>query len=125
MAPLWRNPFLAVGVVLFVLGLGNWLVSRNKIIEYSRRTDADTSVQRVGSLDEYPHLTADTNATLLERLHRGFADYTFSSAKLDFYQVVNSGGRFLSLVGMLLIGLTVVRSWLERRGRPGAPSSAL
>src|SRR5215470_8111654 len=122
MTPLWRSPVLAVGVVLFVLGLGNWLVSRNKIIEYNQRIDADTTIKRMGNLDEYPRLTAQTNATLLGRLHRGFADYTYRSAKLDFYQVVNSGGRFLSLAGILLISVTLVRSWLERRARLVSPS---
>jgi len=117
MLPLWRSPLLAVGVVLVVLGLGNWLVSRNKIVEYSQRVDTGGSIDRVGNLAEFPRLTPRTNATLLARLHRGLTDYTFSSAKLDLYQVINGGGLILSLLGLVLIGLAIVRTWLERRTR--------
>lgn len=122
MAPLWRSPLLAAGIVLLVLGLGNWLVSRNKIAEYSHRIDPDGGVARMGNLAEYPRLTPQTNATLLARLHRGLGDYTFNTAKLDLYQVISGGGLVLSLVGLLLIGFTSVRTLLERRARPTAES---
>ncbi len=115
MTSLWRNPVLPVGVLLFVLGMGNWLVSRNKLFEYGHRHDADSSMTSSGPSRDFPRLTPRTDTALLERLHRGLADYTFTAAKLDFYTVVHSGGRFLSVLGLLLIAVAIVQSWHGRR----------
>jgi hypothetical protein len=105
-----RHPALPVGVLLFVLGIGNWLVSENKLVEYRHRLVSVDSMEAVGALDDYPHLTPRTNETLLARLHRGSSDSSRTVAKLDFYGVVQNGGRFFSLVGFGLIAAAVVQS---------------
>jgi hypothetical protein len=110
-----RHPTLPVGVLLFVLGIGNWLVSHNKLLEYRHRLASAESIETVGALDDLPHLTPRTNAALLARLHRGPADYDRTAAKLDFYGVVRNGGRFFAFAGAALIVFAVFHSWSERR----------
>lgn len=109
---------MLVGVLLFVLGAGNWLVSRNKLAEYTHRlVSEDPAVQAVGTLGEFPNLTERTNATVLERLHRASGDYTFTTAKIDFYSVVQNGGRFFSVAGVILISVALVQSRRDRERR--------
>jgi len=113
----WRHPALPIGVVLLVLGLGNWVVSRGKLNEYQRRSAAAESVEQ-GSLEGYTRLTQRTNATLLERLHRRPRDYDVVDARRDFYIVIHDGGRLIAAVGLLLIGAGALGRWREQRMRP-------
>ena len=125
MQAFWRHPALPIGVVLLVLGLGNSMVSRNKLIEYERRARAPELVDHSGSLEGYTRLTPRTNTTLLERLHRRPRDYGMLDARHDFYSVVQSGGRLIAAVGLLLIGVGLLRRWRERRLRRLAPGSSV
>lgn len=125
----WRHPALPVGIVLLVLGLGNWMASRSKVLEYERRGRAAEPAERAGSLEGFKRLTPRTNATLLERLHRRLGDYGVADAKRDFYTVMQSGGRLISVIGLLLIGIGLLQRWRERRlqrtaaGPPAAPAA--
>jgi len=111
----WRHPALPVGTVLLVLGLGNWMVSRSKLLEYERRASTAEVVVGSDSLEGFTRLTPRTNATLLERLHRRLGDYGITDAKRDFYTVVQSGGRLIAAVGLLLVGSALLQRWRERR----------
>src|SRR5262245_22170070 len=111
----WRHPALPIGIVLLVLGLGNWMVSRSKVLEYERRARAPEPIDGSGSLEGFARLTPRTNATLLERLHYRVGDYGVAAAKRDFYTVVHSGGRLIAVVGLLLIGFALLQRWRERR----------
>lgn len=110
----WRHPALPAGIVLLVLGFGNWMVSHNKILEYERRSRGPDVVERSESLEGFTQLTPRTNAMLLERLHRRL-DYSVADAKRDFYTVVQSGGRFIAVVGLLLMGVGLLQRWRDRR----------
>jgi hypothetical protein len=127
----WRHPALPIGIVLLVLGMGNWMVSRSKVLEYERRARAPQLIEGSASLQEFARLTPRTNATLLQRLHHRQVDYGVYDAKRDFYTVVHSGGRFIAVIGLLLIGVALLQGWRDRRlqrvaGRPplapGAPA---
>ena len=113
----WRHPAFPIGIVLVMLGLGNWLVSRDKVVDYARRASAPAPLARPDALSDYKRLTPRTNATLLERLHRGLGDYGFADAKRDFYTVMQSGGRFIAAAGFLLIGWGLVGRWRDHRLR--------
>lgn len=124
----WRYPVLPAGMVLLVLGFGNWMVSHSKILEYERRAHGPDVVERSESLQEFTHLTPRTNAMVLERLHRRLGDYGVADAKRDFYTVVQSGGRLIAVVGLLLIGVGLLQRWRERRINrsitlPGTPAA--
>ena len=111
----WRHPALPIGVVLLVLGLGNWVASRSKLVEYERRAHAPDPIAATASLEGFKRLTPRTSTTLLDRLQRRFGDYGATDAKRDFYTVVQSGGRFIAVIGLLLIGLGLLQRWRERR----------
>jgi hypothetical protein len=115
MRAFWRFRALPIGLVLMVLGLGNWGVSRTKVIEYSRRAGTPEPVESRASYAEFQRLTARTNARLLQGLHRGAGDYRDAEAKRDFYTVLQSGGRFFTLVGVLLVGVATLQHWRRRR----------
>jgi hypothetical protein len=117
----WRHPALPAGIVLLVLGFGNWMVSHNKILEYERRARGPDVVDRSESLEGFTQLTPRTNAMVLERLHRRLGDYGVAAAKRDFYTVVQSGGRLIAVVGLLLMGVGLLQRWRDRRiNRPAA-----
>lgn len=111
MSQLLRHPMLLIGVMLFVLGSGNWVVSRNKLTEHAERGDSRSAIDINQDLSEFPDLTPQMNAALLQRLHSGAGRYTFQAAKLDFYMVIHRGGRFLAVLGLVLIGFAVRQSW--------------
>lgn len=115
MSGFWRHPALPIGVVLLVLGLGNWVASRDKISEYERRVREPDPTEGPSSLDGFTRLTPRTNATLLERLQPHFGDYGVAEARRDFYTVVQSGGRLIAVTGLLLIGIGLLQRWRERR----------
>jgi hypothetical protein len=123
MGRVWRTPLLPAGMALFVLGVGNWTLSHNKIVEYTERARPSNSRIPAASFREFNELTARTNATLLEPLHRGIADYSDAEAKLDFYLVVESGGRALVLLGLLLVALAVL--WTRRQHRRAQAGSTV
>lgn len=111
MLPVWRSPIFLAGVLLLVLGIGNWSVSRSKINEFVERARTTAPPQSITPLEEYPELTHRTNAALLARLHRGSGEYSFLDAKIDFYEIVESGGRVLALIGLLLITAAFRPPW--------------
>lgn len=111
MGRLLRHRLLSIGVILFVIGAGNWVVSRNKLAEHMERTDSRSAIDINQDLSEFPDLTPQMNSALLQRLHRGAGRYTFQAAKLDFYRVIHRGGRFLAVLGLVLIGFAVRQSW--------------
>ena len=121
-----RDPLLICGVVLFFLGVGNWILGQSKMKEYTERARGSNSGPGVERFGDFPELTARTNAALLERLQ---SEYSHAAAKLDFYRVVESGGRAVSLGGLLLIVAALGRSLWHHRTRgdgiaPGVPKIA-
>ena len=129
----WRHPALPIGVVLLVLGLGNWLVSRGQAerIPAAQRAPPNRS-STPARWRASRSLTPRTNATLLERLHRRPATTASPMRERDFYIVVHErrpphrGRSACSLIGAGLLG-----RWRERRMRraarrspPSAPASA-
>jgi hypothetical protein len=120
----WRSPLIPIGVVVLLLGAGNWYTGWSKMLEYEallRRGGAPPAVQ---DFDDFSHLTTRTNAMLLAPLQNVSIDYTFTHARLDFYQVVRSGGRMLMLAGMLLIATGLARSWYRQSALDERPLSS-
>ena len=111
----WRFRALPIGLVLLVLGVGNWSVSRTKVLEYSRRAGTPEPVETRASFAEFQRLTARSNARLLQGLHRGVGDYGIAAAKRDFYVVLESGGRFIAVLGVMLVGVGSLQHWRRRR----------
>jgi len=116
-----RYPALPIGLVLIVLGVGNWSVSRSKVIEYTARVRVPPAVED-GSLEDFRRLTPRTNARVLDGLHRGPSAADVAAAKRDLYTVLETGGRLIAGSGAFLIGLGAFQHWRRRRFDIGAPA---
>lgn len=115
MASCWRSYTFVAGLLLFLLGISNWLVSRDKIDEFVHRALSQQPTPQSARIEDFPELTHRTNATLLARLHRGIGEYSFLDAKTDFYEIAESGGRAFALLGVLLMGLHLWRRGVLHR----------
>lgn len=113
-AQFWNHPLLPIGLLLLAVGIGNWSMSRGKVIEYSRRLAASRELAG-GDLSGLSHLTPRTNAHLLRRLHRGPGNSGIAGAKRDFYELVNNGGRLIAICGFGLFSVGVIRLIGDRR----------
>lgn len=111
----FRNPLLPVGLLLVILGFGNWYTGRAKGHEYELLLAAGHLPANIADFEEFHELSTRTNATLLNPIQRGSDESTFVNAKLDFYKVVQSGGRILILVGLFCAAAGLIDSWYRQR----------
>jgi hypothetical protein len=114
MSPL-HNPLLPVGLLLIIIGFGNWYTGVDKGAEYEQLLAAGNLPTTVDDFQDFQHLSARTTATLLDPLQRGSDEYTLANAKLDFYRVVQSGGRMLMMLGLFCSAAGLIRLWHRRR----------
>lgn len=110
-----RNPLLPIGLLLIILGLGNWYAGRDKGAEYEYLLAKGNLPAPAAHFEEFRELNAHTTATLLGPLQRGNDQHTLISAKLDFYRVVQSGGRILILLGLFCAAASLIRAWYHQR----------
>jgi hypothetical protein len=113
------DALIPIGLVLLLLGAGNWYTGLSKITEYERVVAAAT-LPAAGTADDFPELTARTRSTLLRALGPDGDEDSAVRAKLDFYRVVHSGGRIVTLLGLFCGAAGLTRSWFRQRpkGRP-------
>jgi hypothetical protein len=109
-----RHPLLPVGLLLVLLGFGNWYTGKDKGAEYEELLAAGKLPSPAEPFEEFRELDAHTSATLLRSLQRGSDESALVNAKLDFYKVVQSGGRILILVGLFCAAAGLVRSYRQR-----------
>jgi hypothetical protein len=110
-----RSPLLPVGFLLVIIGFGNWYTGHDKGAEYERLLAAGNLPAPVEHFEDFQELDAHTTTTLLSVLQRGSDEYTIVNAKLDFYKVVQSGGRMLILLGLFCAAAGMIRSWYRQR----------
>jgi hypothetical protein len=110
-----RSPLLPVGLLLVVIGFGNWYTGWDKAAEHERLLAAGNLSAPAEHFEDFRELDARTTATLLSALQRGSDEHTIVSAKLDFYKVVQSGGRLLVLLGLFCAAAGMIRSWYRQR----------
>lgn len=109
-----RNPLMFIGVVLIIIGFGNWYTGLDKGAEYERLLATWNLPTPVDDYEDFTYLNARTATTLLDPLQRGSDEYTLANAKLDFYKVVQSGGRMLILLGLFCSAAGAIGSWQRR-----------
>lgn len=100
MGTLFRQPLLAVGLVLTFLGAGNWYAAQSKLHRYRGALIEQHGKEPVVGHSDFPQLTAAMNANLLRPLRYGSGEYERVEAKVDFYHVVHRGGLVLALLGL-------------------------
>ena len=100
--PPYKDMLLVAGVLLILLGLGNWMVGAVRT-----RPHLEYLTQNPGPRPSSQSLKAE----LLEPPDEERQQRDVARAKLEFYQLVQSGGRFMVLLG----GICLLASWVARR----------
>ena len=101
--PWYKNAPLVSGLVLIVLGLGNWVTGTVRTAGHAQRLEqARLAASRGGITEDRP--TA--------------AEIEIARARMDFYHVVATGGGIITGAGFLLaiFGLARARQPQARKG---------
>ncbi|HEV3114991.1 MAG TPA: hypothetical protein VGY99_31280 [Candidatus Binataceae bacterium] len=93
----WR---VIAGVVLILLGTGNWLVGLNGIVQYRRLVvETSPSAELYRNLDE---LDARTDGAVLAPLTQDEKTVSYAAAQMDFYHAVYLIGCILFALGLMV-----------------------
>ena len=120
----WR---VIVGVVLILLGSGNWLVGLNGIVQYRGLVAAAThpNAELYRNFDE---LDARTDGAVLAPLNQEERTVSYAAAQMDFYHAVYLTGCILFALGLMVALMAFIgairrdaREAVYRTGR-GDPS---
>lgn len=98
--PPYKDTLLVAGVLLIALGIGNWMTGAVRT-----RPHAEYLRQHPGSAQ-----TQSFKAELLLPPDEQRQERDVARAKLEFYQLVLSGGRFMVLLG----GICLLGGWATR-----------
>jgi hypothetical protein len=85
------------GLVLLALGLGNWITGTIRTAEHQERIEA-------AALRSSPSPDGETSDRPSEE------EVEIARVRMDFYHVVASGGRLMTLAGVLLTTFGLARS---------------
>jgi hypothetical protein len=116
---LLRNPLVPIGFLLALVGIGNWYTGLQRAAEHAQLLMAGPPAAPMQQFYEFDKLSARTNASLLEPFRSGADPSSLLHTKLDFYRVVETGGRFLILVGTFSAAAGFIHSWYRRRRDSG------
>jgi hypothetical protein len=114
---LYLNVYFVVGLVLVLLGAGNWTVGAVQVARYRALVEAGSKTGLEESYRSFRELTPRKNRAILSGIHEERERYDAARAKLDFFHVVLRGGLLL-----ILIGLGLAFSALFRIIRQDAPT---
>ncbi len=109
------SALLPVGLLLMILGAGNWYTGISKGAEHEEVLAAVNLPPTAAGADDFPELSPHTTATLLGRLQGGSDQKTLIRTKLDFYRVVHTGGRMLTILGLFCSVAGLMRTWYHQR----------
>jgi hypothetical protein len=104
----WR---IVAGLVLVLLGTGNWLVGRNGVVQYrglAARVSPSTDLYR-----NFDELDALTGNAVLAPLTQDERTISYAAAQMDFYHAVYVTGCILFAAG-LMISLVAFISAIRR-----------
>ena len=114
---LYLNVYFVVGLVLVLLGAGNWTVGAVQVARYRALVEAGSKTGLEESYRSFRELTPRKNRAILSGIHEERERYDAARMKLDFFHVVLRGGLLL-----ILIGLGLAFSALFRIIRQDAPT---
>ncbi len=95
---------LILGIVLLVLGVGNWIMGADKVHHYARRQRQ--ALARGGLSVTRP---LEGTAAILDPHPQARQLYEDATAKYEYYRIVHRGGRLLVLLGVVLTAGAVIR----------------
>jgi len=99
--PPYKDMLLVAGVLLIAFGVGNWVTGALRTVPYAEYLTLHPGPRQ-------PH--ASLKSELLEPTDEERQDRDVARAKLEFYQVVQSGGRFMVLLGFVCL----LAGWVAR-----------
>ncbi len=97
--PAYKNLLLVAGVLLIVLGTGNWITGAIRTrphLEYLRSHPGPRTT------------TKNLKTQLLEPPDEEREERNVARAKLDFYQLVQGGGRLMVVIGACFLIVALV-----------------
>ena len=97
---LYLNPFFAFGVVLVLLGAGNWIVGAVQVTHYRALLDAGSKTGLKDGSGGSRELSSTKNTEILGRIHEEREKYDAARIKVDFFYVVLGGGLLLVFAGL-------------------------
>jgi hypothetical protein len=95
----WR---VVTGVVLLLLGVGNWLVGLSGISEYQRKLLILSRSPTAEVYRNFDELDARTDGAVLAPLIQQQRTISYAAAQMDFYHAVYLTGRILFAIGLLV-----------------------
>lgn len=107
---IYSSYLLVVGFMLFILGIGNWVVGAVQITKYQGLLHKTAQTGLEDSYRSFQELDHQKNEEVLRRINEDREKYNAARVKLDFYYVVVSGGRLLFLLGSLLTFFALIRA---------------
>jgi hypothetical protein len=99
--PAYKDMLLVAGVLLIAFGVGNWVTGALRTAPYVEYLSRHPEPR-------LPHTSLKSE--LLEPTDEERQDRDVARAKLEFYQVVQSGGRFMVLLGFVCL----LAGWVAR-----------
>ncbi len=97
---LYLNPFFAFGMVLVLLGAGNWIVGAVQVAHYRALVDAGSKARAEDRPGGSRELSTTKSTEILGRIHEEREKYNAARIKVDFFYVVLRGGLLLFFAGL-------------------------
>lgn len=106
---IYSSYLLVAGLMLLLLGIGNWIVGAVQITKYQGllRNTAKTGLEE--SYRNFQELDLRKNEEVLRRINKDREKYNTARVKVDFYYVVLGGGRLLFFIGLFLTFFGLIR----------------
>ncbi len=106
---IYSSYLLVAGLMLLLLGIGNWVVGAVQITKYQGllRNTAKTGLEE--SYRNFQELDLRKNEEVLRRINKDREKYNTARVKVDFYYVVLGGGRLLFFIGLFLTFFGLIR----------------
>ena len=99
---LYLKPGFVTGLVLVLLGAGNWIVGSVQVNHYRAVVAAGADFGTDGGYGGFGKRTPPENREILGRIHEEREQYDAAKVKMDFFYVVLTGGLILILAGLIL-----------------------
>lgn len=106
------NYLLLGGLLLLVLGVGNWVAGATESARYRRLLHRTAQTGLEESYRIFPHLDVRKNEEVLSRITEDRERYNAARVKLEFFNVVLNGGKLFCFVGVILLSFGFLR-WLR------------
>ncbi len=106
---LYLKPGFVVGLVLVLLGAGNWIVGSVQVSHYRAVVSAGSKTGPEGGYGSSRERTPQESREVLGRIHEEREQYDAARVKMDFFYVVLAGGLVLFVTGLALASFALLR----------------